>query len=97
MNKLMARHYSDLTEEQWYQVRYKQGFITKKPPFNLKGRKRNLLDVKEPKFNLSSSNLDEIKSSQRERKYSKTILKISEEESKRHKEFLRSELKKNFY
>jgi len=47
MNKLMARHYSDLTEEQWYQVRYKQGFITKRPPFNLKGRKRNLLDVKE--------------------------------------------------
>ena len=57
----------------------------------------NLLDAKEPKFNLSSSNLDEIKSFQRERKYSKTILKISEEESKRHKEFLRSELKKNFY
>ena len=57
----------------------------------------NLLDAKEPKFNLSSSNLDEIKSFQRERKFSKTILKISEEESKRHKEFLRSELKKNFY
>ena len=57
----------------------------------------NLLDVKEPRFNLSSSNSDEIKSFQRERKYSKTILKISEEESKRHKEFLKSELKKNFY
>ena len=57
----------------------------------------NLLDVKEPRFNLSSSSSDEIKSFQRERKYSKTILKISEEESKRHKEFLRSELKKNFY
>ena len=57
----------------------------------------NLLDVKEPRFNLSSSSSDEIKSFQGERKYSKTILKISEEESKRHKEFLRSELKKNFY
>ena len=57
----------------------------------------NLLDAKEPKFNLSSSNLDEIKSFQREKKYNKTILKISEDESKRHKEFLRSELKKNFY
>jgi DNA polymerase III subunit epsilon len=56
----------------------------------------NLLDAKEPKFNLSSS-LDEIKSFEREKKYNKTILKISEEESKRHKEFLRSELKKNFY
>ena len=57
----------------------------------------NLLDAKEPKFNLSSSTLDEIKSFEREKKYNKTILKISEEESKRHKEFLRSELKKNFY
>ena len=57
----------------------------------------NLLDAKEPKFNLSSSTLDEIKSFGREKKYNKTILKISEEESKRHKEFLRSELKKNFY
>ena len=57
----------------------------------------NLLDAKEPKFNLSSSTPDEIKSFEREKKYNKTILKISEEESKRHKEFLRSELKKNFY
>ena len=57
----------------------------------------NLLDAKEPKFNLSSSTLNEIKSFEREKKYNKTILKISEEESKRHKEFLRSELKKNFY
>ena len=47
MNKLMARFYSDLTEKEWYEVRFKQGFITKNPPFNLKGRTRNLLDVKE--------------------------------------------------
>ena len=33
----------------------------------------NLLDVKEPRFNLSSSNSDEIKSFQREKKYNKTI------------------------
>ena len=46
MNKILARLYSDLTEKQWYEVRYEQGFITKNPPFNLKGRKRNLLDVK---------------------------------------------------
>ena len=57
----------------------------------------NLLDAKEPKFNLSSVAQDEIKSFNREKKYNKTILKISEKEVKRHKEFLKSELKKNFY
>jgi DNA polymerase-3 subunit epsilon len=57
----------------------------------------NLLDVKEPRFNLSSTEQDSIKSSNKERVYSKTILKISETELKKHKEFLKSELKKNFY
>tara|TARA_R110000824_G_scaffold170181_5_gene347479 strand:+ start:5395 stop:6018 length:624 start_codon:yes stop_codon:yes gene_type:complete len=47
MNKKLARTLSDLSESQWYEVRFKQGFITKEPPFNLKSRKRNLLDVKE--------------------------------------------------
>ena len=57
----------------------------------------NLLDVKEPKFNLSSVNFNEIKSSIKEKMYSKKILKISEEELKKHKQFLKSEIKKNFY
>lgn len=47
MNKVLARKLSEVSEEEWYKVRFKQGFITKKPPFNLKGRTRNLLDVKE--------------------------------------------------
>jgi len=55
----------------------------------------NLLDAKEPKFNLSNDtsvhNIDTAK------EYSKTIIKISENEIKKHKEFLKSELKKNFY
>ena len=55
----------------------------------------NLLDVKEPKFNLSNhpseQNINKAKD------YSKTIVKISEAELKKHKEFLKSELKKNFY
>ena len=55
----------------------------------------NLLDVKEPKFNLlnnpSPQNIDKAKD------YSKSIVKISEAELKKHKEFLKSELKKNFY
>ena len=33
----------------------------------------------------------------RAKDYSKNIVKISDEELKKHKEFLKSELKKNFY
>ena len=55
----------------------------------------NLLDAKEPKFNLSN-NLTEQKIN-KNKDYNKTILKISEVELKKHKDFLKSELKKNFY
>ena len=55
----------------------------------------NLLDAKEPKFNLtntiSKQNDNEIKD------YNKTIIKISDDEIKKHKEFLKVDLKKNFY
>ena len=54
----------------------------------------NLLDVKEPKFNLSNyleQNINKAKD------YNKTIVKISDSELKKHKEFIKSELKKNFY
>jgi DNA polymerase-3 subunit epsilon len=55
----------------------------------------NLIDVREPKFNLSNTpsqqNINKAKD------YSKTIVKISEVELKKHKEFLKVELKKNFY
>ena len=55
----------------------------------------NLLDVKEPKFNLSNSvsetNIKKAKD------YNKTVVKISEAEIKKHKDFLKSDLKKNFY
>ena len=54
-----------------------------------------MLDAKEPKFNLSNNpseqNINKAKD------YSKIIVKISEAEQKKHKEFLKSELKKNFY
>ncbi len=55
----------------------------------------NLLDVKEPKFNLSSNNVEQniIK----KENYNKKILKISEEEIVNHRIFLKKELKKNFY
>ena len=55
----------------------------------------NLLEAKEPKFNLSNTiseiNIDKVED------YSKTIIKVSEEELKNHKNFLKSEIKKNFY
>jgi len=55
----------------------------------------NLLDAKEPKFNLSN-NIQE-QNVGKAKHYNKMIIKISDEEMKRHSEFLKSELKKNFY
>ncbi len=55
----------------------------------------NLLDVKEPKFNLSN-NISE-KNINKANDYCKTVIKISDIELKKHNEFLKSQLKKNFY
>ncbi len=55
----------------------------------------NLLDAKEPKFNLSTSIAE--KNETVNRNYNKQILKISETEIQLHKEFLKKEIKKNFY
>ena len=54
----------------------------------------NLLDAKEPKFNLSS-NFE--KNVVKNKSYNKKIIKISDVEVNLHKEFLKKELKKNFY
>lgn len=55
----------------------------------------NLMDVKEPKFNLPSnnSNVDIINN----QIYNKKILNISKIEIESHKKFLSKEIKKNFY
>ena len=55
----------------------------------------NLLDAKEPKFNLSSKDLDQNTSINKN--YNKKILKISDEEINMHNDFLKKELKKNYY
>jgi DNA polymerase-3 subunit epsilon len=55
----------------------------------------NLVDVKEPKFNLSSNNLEQNASVVKD--YNKKILEIPETDIKKHEVFLKSELKKNFY
>tara|TARA_B100000963_G_C22553362_1_gene637848 strand:+ start:648 stop:1307 length:660 start_codon:yes stop_codon:yes gene_type:complete len=55
----------------------------------------NLLDVKEPKLHLSN-NISEVNIN-KAKDYSKIVVKIPDIEIKKHKEFLKSELKKNFY
>ena len=55
----------------------------------------NLLDAKEPKFNLSNNNLNENMFVNSD--YNKKIVKISEVEEKKHKQFLKTKKKKNFY
>ena len=55
----------------------------------------NLLDAKEPKFNLLSNASE--KNIFKNKNYNKEIVKISEKEINLHKEFLKKEIKKNFY
>ena len=57
----------------------------------------NLLDAKEPKFNLSSDNINLDKFSNKVKLYNKKILKISKVEFEKHKKFVKSDIKKNFY
>ena len=54
-----------------------------------------MLDAKEPKFNLSNNIVEQ--SINKSKDYSKTIVKISDDEIRKHKAFLKNELKKNFY
>ena len=55
----------------------------------------NLLDAKEPKFNLSNVNMGHNITSAKY--YNKEVVEIPEADIKKHKEFIKSELKKNFY
>ena len=57
----------------------------------------NLLGAREPKFNLTSTSQNQINFVEQVKFYNKKILEISEDEKKKHKEFLKSEIKKNFY
>ena len=55
----------------------------------------NLLDAKEPKFNLSVNTVGQSVSMVKD--YNKKIIKVSDFEIKKHNDFVKSELKKNFY
>tara|TARA_A100000164_G_scaffold28151_3_gene21892 strand:+ start:2088 stop:2753 length:666 start_codon:yes stop_codon:yes gene_type:complete len=57
----------------------------------------NLIDVKEPKFNLTSGLINEESSNEKNKFYGRKILAITEDEQKNHKIFLKNEMKKNFY
>ena len=55
----------------------------------------NLLDAKEPRFNLKQKNIGN--NLNQSKKYNKNIIKILDMELKLHKEFIKKELKKNYY
>ena len=57
----------------------------------------NLLDAKEPQFNLSPAQYETRSSAKTDKSYSKKIVSISKNELISHKNFLKSEIKKNFY
>ena len=60
----------------------------------------NLLDQKEPKLNLESSDISDIKLNNRPsevKNVERKILKITDEELELHKQFLKSNLKRNFF
>ena len=59
----------------------------------------NLLDAKEPKLIFSNDNLDRGLKNRNDIKkdYCKIVIRPTEEELKLHKEFLKKELKKNYY
>ena len=59
----------------------------------------NLLGVKEPKFNLSTSSLTNNSGNTSKDKniYNKKVLNISELEKEKHRSFLKNEIKKNHY
>ncbi len=57
----------------------------------------NLIDQKEPIFQFNTNNEKNKISSEKFKNYSKKIIKISEKELNSHKQFLKNELKKNFY
>ena len=57
----------------------------------------NLIDQKEPTFDLSSINKDNLELNDTDNSYFKKVIKPSVEELKKHKEYLKQNLKKNFF
>ena len=56
----------------------------------------NLIDQKEPRLKLETDNIDNF-TPEKSKKYSKIIIKPSEQELNLHKAFLKNKFKKNFF
>ena len=57
----------------------------------------NLIDQKEPTFNLANNDNDLSEKNNSKVLYFKKVIPLSEEELKKHKEYLKNNLKKNFF
>ena len=59
----------------------------------------NITGIKEPKlvFNNEFGDKDESNKSKKKIIHNKKVIKITNEEEKKHKDFIQKELKKNFY
>ena len=57
----------------------------------------NLIDQKEPSFDLSNTNEESLSLNIKSVQYSKKVIKPSAEELRQHKDYLKQNLKKNFF
>jgi len=57
----------------------------------------NLIDQKEPSFDLSNTNEESLSSSNKSVQYCKKVIKPSAEELEQHKDYLKKNIKKNFF
>ena len=57
----------------------------------------NLIDQKEPTFDLTDTNEENLSSGNKNIQYFKKIIKPSEQELKNHEDYLKKNLKKNFF
>ena len=57
----------------------------------------NLIDQKEPTLNFQNQDHEIVEKSNSNITYYKKVIKPSSEESKKHKDYLKNSLKKNFY
>ena len=57
----------------------------------------NLIDQKEPTLNFQNQNIEINSNIDSKKNYYKKVIKVSEEELLKHGEYLRNNLKKNFF
>ncbi len=83
----MSKFPSIISSENWLLFQKKEVYI-------------NLLDQKEPKLNLESKDIPDIKLNNQVyeiKNIQRKVIKISEEELELHKKFVKNSLQKNFF